>query len=72
MTPNISHVEIILAPYFPRLVIALDTPYYNEITIYFYKAIFASGALPPNPHRGTLPPNPRWGPTFPQTPQPGG
>jgi hypothetical protein len=35
---------------------------YNEITIYFYKAIFASGASPPNP---------RWGPTCPQTPQRG-
>jgi len=30
---------------------------YNEITIYFYKAIFASGASPPNP---------RWGPACPQ------
>jgi hypothetical protein len=28
---------------------------YNEITIYIYKAIFPSGALPPNPH---LPPDP--------------
>jgi len=36
---------------------------YNEITIYFYKVIFASGASPPNP---------RWGPACPQTPQPGG
>jgi hypothetical protein len=32
---------------------------YNEITIYIYKAIFASGASPPNPH---------WGPAFPHTP----
>ena len=36
---------------------------YNEITIYFYKAIFASGASPSNP---------RWGPACPQTPQLGG
>jgi len=36
---------------------------YNEITIYFYKAIFASGASPTNPC---------WGPACPQTPQPGG
>jgi hypothetical protein len=36
---------------------------YNEITIYFYKAIFSSGASPLNP---------RWGPACPQTPQPGG
>ena len=36
---------------------------YNEITIYFYKAIFSLGASPPNP---------RWGPACPQTPQPGG
>jgi hypothetical protein len=45
---------------------------YNEITIYFYKEIFASGASPPNPHWGMLPPNPRWGPACPQTPHPGG
>jgi hypothetical protein len=35
---------------------------YNEITIYFYKAIFSLGASPPNP---------RWGPAFPQTLQRG-
>jgi len=35
---------------------------YNEITIYFYKAIFPSGASPPNP---------RWGPACPRTPQRG-
>ena len=28
---------------------------YNEITIYFYKEIFSSGASPPNPR---LPPDP--------------
>jgi hypothetical protein len=33
---------------------------YNEITIYFYKAIFSSRASPPNPC---------WGPACPQTPQ---
>jgi hypothetical protein len=33
---------------------------YNEITIYFYKAIFSSGASAPEP------------PLCPQTPQPGG
>jgi hypothetical protein len=31
---------------------------YYEISIYIYKAIFPSGALPPNPRRG---------PAFPQT-----
>ena len=28
---------------------------YNEITIYFYKAIFALGASPPNPVEGVTP-----------------
>jgi hypothetical protein len=28
---------------------------YNEITIYFYKAIFLSGASPPNPTEGVPP-----------------
>jgi hypothetical protein len=32
---------------------------YNEITIYFYKAIFSSGASPSNP---------RWGPRLPSDP----
>jgi hypothetical protein len=35
---------------------------FNEITIYIYKAIFPSGALPPNPHLppagGIAPPDP--------------
>ena len=36
---------------------------YNEITIYFYKAIFASGArLPPDPPAGGIaPPDPAKG-----------
>jgi hypothetical protein len=29
---------------------------YNEITIYFYKEIFASGASPPDPTEGVPPP----------------
>jgi hypothetical protein len=36
---------------------------YNEITIYFYKAIFASGASPPNPLGARLPPDPPGGDT---------
>jgi hypothetical protein len=45
---------------------------YNEITIYIYKAIFPSGASPPNPRFGIcLPPDPPAGGISPSDPAEG-
>ena len=50
----------------------MNGPDLYEITIYFYKAIFASGASPPNPRWGArLPPEPPAGGMDPPDPAEG-